>query len=78
MAGQGRSVESWNALAPSTRRRWIHAFGSEDAALEAYRNGAISDPGSEGSRVHTGETDQCVVPAVEVSQIRRDPHSTIE
>ena len=40
MAGQGRSVESWNALAPSTRRRWIHAYGSEDAGLEAYRNGA--------------------------------------
>lgn len=39
MAGQGRSVEQWNALAPSTRRRWIAAFGSEDAALEAYRNG---------------------------------------
>lgn len=39
MAGQGRSVEQWNALAPSTRRRWIHSFGSEDAALEAYRNG---------------------------------------
>src|ERR1700691_2542467 len=39
MAGQGRSVESWNALAPSTRRRWIAAFGSPDAALEAYRNG---------------------------------------
>jgi len=33
-------VESWNALAPSTRRRWIAAFGSPDAALEAYRNGA--------------------------------------
>ena len=40
MAGQGRSVESWNALAPSTRRRWIAAFGGPDAALEAYRNGA--------------------------------------
>lgn len=40
MAGQGRSVELWNALAPSTRRRWIAAYGSEDAALEAYRNGA--------------------------------------
>ena len=40
MAGLGRSVESWNALAPSTRRRWIAAFGSPDAALEAYRNGA--------------------------------------
>ena len=40
MAGAGRSVESWNALAPSTRRRWIAAFGGEDQALEAYRNGA--------------------------------------
>ena len=41
MAGQGRTVEQWNALAPSTRRRWIHAYGgSADAALEAYRNGA--------------------------------------
>jgi hypothetical protein len=40
MAGQGRSVEQWNALARSTQRRWIAAFGSEDAALEAYRNGA--------------------------------------
>jgi hypothetical protein len=40
MAGRGRSVESWNALAPSTRRRWIAAFGGPDQALEAYRNGA--------------------------------------
>ena len=40
MAGRGRSVESWNALAPSTRRRWIAAYGGPDAALEAYRNGA--------------------------------------
>ncbi len=40
MAGQGRSVESWNALAPSTRRRWIAAYGGPDQALEAYRNGA--------------------------------------
>ena len=40
MAGQGRSIESWDALAPSTRRRWIAAFGGPDAALEAYRNGA--------------------------------------
>ena len=41
MAGQGRgrSVEQWNALTPGNRRRWIRAFGSEDAALEAYRNG---------------------------------------
>jgi len=48
VAGQGRSVESWNALAPSTRRRWIHAFGSEDAALEAYRNGASLTPAQRG------------------------------
>ena len=41
MAVGNRSVEGWNALAPSTRRRWIAAYGgSEDAALEAYRNGA--------------------------------------
>lgn len=41
MAGQGRgrSLESWNALTQGNRRRWIRAFGSEDAALEAYRNG---------------------------------------
>ena len=42
MAGQsrkGRSLESWNALTQGNRRRWVRAFGSEDAALEAYRNG---------------------------------------
>ena len=42
MAGQsrrGRSVESWNALTQGNRRRWIRAFATEDAALEAYRNG---------------------------------------
>jgi len=42
VAGQsrkGRSVESWNALTQGNRRRWIRAFGSEDAGLEAYRNG---------------------------------------
>jgi hypothetical protein len=42
VAGQsrkGRSVESWNALTKGNRQRWIRAFGSEDAALEAYRNG---------------------------------------
>ncbi len=42
MAGQrrtGRTVEQWNALTPGNRRRWIRAFGSEDAGLEAYRNG---------------------------------------
>jgi len=42
VAGQsrkGRSVESWNALTQGNRRRWIRAFGTEDAALEAYRNG---------------------------------------
>jgi hypothetical protein len=48
MAGQGRSVEQWNALAPSTRRRWIAAFGSPDAALEAYRNGASLTPAQRG------------------------------
>jgi hypothetical protein len=48
MAGQGRSVESWNALARSTQRRWIAAFGSEDAALEAYRNGASLTPAQRG------------------------------
>ena len=48
MAGQGRTVESWNALAPSTRRRWIAAFGSHDAALEAYRNGASLTPAQRG------------------------------
>lgn len=40
MAGRGRSIESWNALAPSTRRRWIAAFGGPDQGLEAYRSGA--------------------------------------
>ena len=42
MAGQrrtGRTVEQWNAITPGNRRRWIRAFGSEDAGLEAYRNG---------------------------------------
>jgi hypothetical protein len=41
MPGQrrGRSLESWNALTQGNRRRWIRAFGTEDAALEAYRNG---------------------------------------
>ena len=48
MPGQGRSVEQWNALAPSTRRRWIHVFGSPDAALEAYRNGASLTPEQRG------------------------------
>lgn len=43
MAGQsrGRSLESWNALTAGNRRRWIRAYGgNQDAALEAYRNGA--------------------------------------
>lgn len=48
MAARGRSVESWNALAPSTRRRWIAAFGNEDIALEAYRNGASLTPAQRG------------------------------
>lgn len=48
MAGQGRSVEQWNALAPSTRRRWIAAFPGEDAALEAYRQGASLTPEQRG------------------------------
>lgn len=42
MAGprRGRTLESWNALTSGNRRRWIRAYGgSEDAALEAYRNG---------------------------------------
>lgn len=54
MAGQGRSVEQWNGLAPSTRRRWIAVFGSEDAALEAYRNGASLTPAQRG-HAHTPE-----------------------
>lgn len=42
MAGQsrkGRTVESWNARTRGYQRRWIKAYGGEDAALEAYRNG---------------------------------------
>ena len=50
MAGQrrGRSLESWNALTQGNRRRWIRAFGSEDAALEAYRNGLSLNPTQRG------------------------------
>lgn len=50
MAGQGRgrSVDQWNALTPGNRRRWIRAFGSEDAALEAYRNGLSLTPEQRG------------------------------
>lgn len=51
MAGQGRksrSLESWNALTPGNRRRWIRAFGSEDAGLEAYRNGESLNPAQRG------------------------------
>jgi hypothetical protein len=48
MAGQGRSVESWNSKTPGYRRRWIAAYGSEDAALEAYRNGASLTPAQRG------------------------------
>ena len=55
MAGQGRSVEQWNGLARSTQRRWIAAYGgSEDAALEAYRNGASLTSAQRG-HAHTPE-----------------------
>jgi hypothetical protein len=53
VAGQGRtsrSVESWNAKTQGYRRRWIRAYGSEDAALEAYRNGATL---TQAQRGHT-------------------------
>lgn len=36
---KGRSIESWNALSEAERRRWIKAYGDEDRALEAWRNG---------------------------------------
>lgn len=48
MAGQSRSVESWNALSASQRRRWIAAYGGEDPALEAYRNGLSMTPAQRG------------------------------
>lgn len=57
MAGQGRrgrTVESWNGLTQGNRRRWIRAYGSEDAALEAYRNGATLTPAQRG-HAHTPE-----------------------
>lgn len=41
MPGQrrGRSLEQWNGLSESLKSRWIRAYGTEDAAIEAYRNG---------------------------------------
>ena len=50
MAGQGRSLESWNARTQGYRNRWIRAYGSEDAALEAYRNGKSLTPAQRGHR----------------------------
>ena len=53
MAGQGRrgrSLEQWNELTQGNRRRWIRAVGSEDAALEAYRNGASLTPEQRGHK----------------------------
>ncbi len=51
MAGQGRrgrTLEQWEALTPGNKRRWIRAFGSEDAAIEAYRNGLSLTPEQRG------------------------------
>ena len=50
MAGQGRSVESWNARTQGYRNRWIGAYGSPDAALEAYRQGKSLTPEQRGHR----------------------------
>ena len=38
-SSHGRSIESWNALSASQRRRWEKAGGSPDRGLESYRNG---------------------------------------
>lgn len=41
MAGQGRSVEQWNALARSTQRRWLAIYDHDaQAAIAAYTSGA--------------------------------------